>query len=310
LDLLAIDNKGNLVVIENKRDDTGVDVTWQAINYASFCSTLTKQDVIEIYNKYLLSQGRPQEAEQIIEEFLFDSNIIYPSNTQKIILVAHNFRKEVLSSVQWLNSNGLDITCIRLKPYKFQNEIIVDTDRILPQDDMKDYALSLSRKTADSKRQEATITKAIERNIRFWKAFAECYDMSNTIFKNITSWNENKDAWKGASAGFGKGLYFNFVISNDDARVELYFNNSQKDYNKKAFDCLEKNKTAIESALTPNVVAWERLSEKTASRIAIKNVELKPKDESSWKEVFEWFKNTMPKLIDVLTNYKSEINKI
>ena len=40
------------------------------------------------------------------------------------------------------------------------------------------------------------------------------------------------------------------------------------------------------------------------------NVELKPKDESSWKEVFEWFKNTMPKLIDVLTNYKSEINKI
>ena len=40
------------------------------------------------------------------------------------------------------------------------------------------------------------------------------------------------------------------------------------------------------------------------------NVELKPKDESSWKEVFGWFKNTMPKLIDVLTNYKSEINKI
>ena len=43
LDLLALDSNGNLVIIENKRDDTGTDVTWQAINYASFCSTLTKQ---------------------------------------------------------------------------------------------------------------------------------------------------------------------------------------------------------------------------------------------------------------------------
>ena len=107
-----------------------------------------------------------------------------------------------------------------------------------------------------------------------------------------------------------KGLYFNFVISNEDSRVELYFNNSQKDYNKKAFDCLEKNKEAIESNLLPDLVVWERLSDKTASRIAIRNADLKPKDESDWKDIFEWFKNTMPKLINVLTNYKNEINKL
>lgn len=36
LDLLAVDPDGKLVVIELKRDDTGADVHWQAIKYASY----------------------------------------------------------------------------------------------------------------------------------------------------------------------------------------------------------------------------------------------------------------------------------
>src|SRR5471030_2943476 len=40
LDLLAIDKQGSLVLIENKLDDTGRDVTWQALKYASYCSGL------------------------------------------------------------------------------------------------------------------------------------------------------------------------------------------------------------------------------------------------------------------------------
>ena len=37
LDLLAIDKTGTLVVIENKLDDTGRDVTWQILKYVSYC---------------------------------------------------------------------------------------------------------------------------------------------------------------------------------------------------------------------------------------------------------------------------------
>ena len=39
LDLLALDENGSLVIIENKLDDTGKDVVWQAIKYSSYCST-------------------------------------------------------------------------------------------------------------------------------------------------------------------------------------------------------------------------------------------------------------------------------
>ena len=42
LDLLALDKEGRLVVIENKLDDSGRDVVWQALKYAAYCSTLTK----------------------------------------------------------------------------------------------------------------------------------------------------------------------------------------------------------------------------------------------------------------------------
>lgn len=40
LDLLALDKSGAIVVIENKLDDTGKDVVWQALKYVSYCSTL------------------------------------------------------------------------------------------------------------------------------------------------------------------------------------------------------------------------------------------------------------------------------
>ena len=53
LDLLGLDKKGNLVIIENKLDDSGRDVTWQALKYASYCSTLTKENIRQIYQSYL-----------------------------------------------------------------------------------------------------------------------------------------------------------------------------------------------------------------------------------------------------------------
>lgn len=53
LDLLALDKQGALVIIENKLDDSGRDVVWQSLKYASYCSTLSKSNIAEIYQRYL-----------------------------------------------------------------------------------------------------------------------------------------------------------------------------------------------------------------------------------------------------------------
>ncbi len=68
LDLLALDKDGNLVVIENKLDDTGKDVTWQAMKYASYCASLKTESICGIYQDHLTKTGQPGEASELITD--------------------------------------------------------------------------------------------------------------------------------------------------------------------------------------------------------------------------------------------------
>src|ERR671912_66684 len=69
LDLLALDKDGQLVVIENKLDDSGRDVTWQALKYAAYCSSLTKDDILSIYQKYLGQMPSVDDAVTKLQSF-------------------------------------------------------------------------------------------------------------------------------------------------------------------------------------------------------------------------------------------------
>jgi len=51
LDLLALDKRGNVVVIENKLDDSGKDTVWQVLKYASYCSQLTIPQIKDIFGR-------------------------------------------------------------------------------------------------------------------------------------------------------------------------------------------------------------------------------------------------------------------
>ena len=53
LDVLALDKEGRLVVVENKLDDSGRDVVWQALKYVAYCSSLKKAEIVDIYQEYL-----------------------------------------------------------------------------------------------------------------------------------------------------------------------------------------------------------------------------------------------------------------
>ena len=55
LDLLALDKNGNLVIIENKLDDSGKNVVWQALKYAGYCSSLKKDEIKAIFQQYLIT---------------------------------------------------------------------------------------------------------------------------------------------------------------------------------------------------------------------------------------------------------------
>lgn len=88
LDLLAVDKQGSLVLIENKLDDTGRDVTWQALKYASYCSSLSKENIRSIFQEYLDKGGSGEDAKAALVEFLdaedYDEIVLNKGSTQRI----------------------------------------------------------------------------------------------------------------------------------------------------------------------------------------------------------------------------------
>lgn len=155
IDLLAIDKEGNLVVIELKRTETGEHMELQALRYAAMVSTLTFSRTIEIYQKYLVSIGREDNAESILLDFLGWEE---PQEDDfaldaRIILVSSNFSKELTTCVMWLNERNLDIRCVRLIPYKYQGQILVDVQQIIPLPEAENYQIKIKQQSEE--RREA-----------------------------------------------------------------------------------------------------------------------------------------------------------
>ena len=68
---------------------------------------------------------------------------------QNNFLAASDFDEQTLSAgVDWLNYNGVDISCFELIPYRVNNEVFIDADKILPLTDCDDYYINLLDKTA------------------------------------------------------------------------------------------------------------------------------------------------------------------
>ena len=158
IDLLAIDKEANLVVIELKRDETGEHMELQAIRYASMVSTLTFHKTIKIYQKYLEKQNIDKDAEESLLSFLeWEENKADEFALDvKIILVSSDFSKELTTSVIWLNERNIDIKCVRLVPYKFNNEILIDVQQIIPLPEAENYQIQIKQQT--SQRREARQT--------------------------------------------------------------------------------------------------------------------------------------------------------
>ena len=77
-----MDKSGNLVIIENKLDDSGKDVTWQSLKYASYCSGLTKENIIKKSTLAIAS------SEPFSNEFKINPQIL--SSIFKIFLSANS----------------------------------------------------------------------------------------------------------------------------------------------------------------------------------------------------------------------------
>jgi Endonuclease NucS len=84
LDLLCVDSKGDLVVVELKRHKTPRDVTAQALDYASWVKNLTNEQIQEVANNYLKDKGPLKEAFKL----KFGSDLEALNENHKVVIVA------------------------------------------------------------------------------------------------------------------------------------------------------------------------------------------------------------------------------
>ncbi|MBO7432654.1 MAG: DUF4268 domain-containing protein [Salinivirgaceae bacterium] len=304
LDLLALDKKGNLVIIENKLDDSGKDVTWQAIKYASYCSTLSKQQVIEIFQKYL---GNQAQATEVISDFFDGKEIddieINKGNSQRIILVAANFHKEVTSSVLWLQNFKLLIKCVKVTPYKYGDQVMMEFDQIIPIEDTEELQIKIANKEQEeSVDSESTVIRYNNRK-KFWGEFIEYNKKHNGMFNASTAVTDN---WLGKSVPTIKGGNINVIINKDNCRVELYINTGEKNKNKEIFDTLITHREDVDNQL--NGVEWQRMDDKVTCRVRLDKPSLSYLTKEDNLKICEFFVETSQKMMDIFSKLGTKLN--
>lgn len=153
IDLLGIDKSATLVVVELKRTDDGGRMELQALRYAAMVSTMTFDQAVEAYRRYLQAFNRDEDPQIEMLQFLGWDEPDEEAFAQdvRIVLASASFSRELATSVMWLNERSLDIRCVRLKPYKHRDTLLLDIQQVIPLPEAADYIVGIKQKATEAR---------------------------------------------------------------------------------------------------------------------------------------------------------------
>lgn len=309
LDLLALDKQGALVIVENKLDDAGRDVTWQALKYASYCSGLTRDGIRTIFQEYLTKTEPGASAEARLLEFFeiddFQDLRLNQGVTQRLVLVAARFRKEVTSTVLWLMNYGVRLQCFRVTVYSQSEDLFLSVDQIIPTKEAEEYMIGLAVKAQDEVVGAEAQAERHGLRLRFWTRLLAVMNQKNNTFSNISP---QRQSWISAGSGM-RGIGLNFSATRNYGRAEIYIDRGDHDENKRIFDVLHSNREAVEQA-TGVEIGWERLDNKRGSRIKLESGEFNVFDEDRWDAMIGYMTDAMVRLERALESQMEYIREI
>ncbi|MFU0815180.1 MAG: DUF4268 domain-containing protein [Rahnella inusitata] len=294
LDLLAIDKKGNLVIIENKLDDSGRDVVWQALKYAGYCANLRKDQIIEIFQLYLDKEQpeEPRPAAEVMAEFLeyesLDEVLINQIRTQRVMMVAANFRKEVTNTALWLMQFGIRAQCFKVTPYRFNDDVFVDIRQVIPTPEAESYMIGMAQKEAEEQSTSGELKNRHHIRKAFWIKMLERLKASPcNLYNNISP---STDHWLSAGSGIS-ALSYNLIFSRKETRVEFWIAKASAESNTFAFNWLYERKEIIEDTFG-HALKWEPLPGKKSCRISFATPATSL-DEANWPVMVDWLLTTL-----------------
>lgn len=281
IDLLAINKAANLVVIELKRTEDGGHMELQAIRYAAMLSSMTWEQAVEAYRTFLPTINQSaKDAEDRLLEFLdweepkeeeFATDI-------KIVLASADFSRELTTAVLWLNERGLDIYCVRMVPYTYQDQILLDVQQVIPLPEAEEYQIRVREKAQQERASRRDNTAQQTRNQQFWAGLLPKANAASDLHQPI---NPAKDPWLASSR---YGIAFAYRILKDRGRVSLWIQRPSKEENKAIFDDLYSHREQIEAAYG-RPLEWKRNDAYSVSRIIVDVEGGNIREESTWETI-------------------------
>ena len=132
-----------------------------------------------MHNRYLDASTRDQYAsgdlDARVEDVLGQIRELSIAGTV-CVLAAAEFSKEITTTVMWLNDDyGLDIQCVRLRPYNDAGRLLIDVQQVIPLPEAASYQVQLREK------------KANERAVRTQNRDTTRYDVSigTNVYTNL-----------------------------------------------------------------------------------------------------------------------------
>lgn len=233
-DILALDKRGKVVVVELKRDNSGKSADLQAIKYAAYCSTLRYDDVINMRMAYLNKRGVDHDLTNVrneIDSFIENPEFDEIDDQPRVVIVAREFRQEVTATALWLLTFGLDISCIKLSPYRIsEDEIGITVQRIIPTPEAEDYQIRVAMKDNST----GTLTKRKREYLEFWTELK--MRLENELDVNLQS--PHIHSWYSVPIGV-QGVHLEWMfVRGRRFRIELHFEKASKELNLKNMELL------------------------------------------------------------------------
>ncbi len=135
LDVLAIDQEGNAVIVELKRGRLRDPVDMQALRYASYISKWSFEDFENTARRFLCKNAEQEfNFNEIFESFCKDSGDEIPmlNQEQRIVIVGSSIKEKLGSVAVWLRQHRIDITVIEIEVYKDGRSVILQPNTIVP----------------------------------------------------------------------------------------------------------------------------------------------------------------------------------
>lgn len=197
------------------------------------------------------------EAAENIMSFLEVEELPELSNRPRIIITAGSFNdQELTSSILWLRTFGLDITCIELTPYKIPSteQSLLVPRVLIPLPEAKEYLVSVARKEITEVRQQQDASKYVP----LWDAINAEFNILNPLFN---SRSRTKKIYNPVTTGIG-GVHYEWVVRKGQKRVDvaIHFELPNDSENYKLLEIIKGSESAIASGITYDFIAekWGR----------------------------------------------------